>query len=84
MSPMETPRALRLAKDKVGRVVTFNDEVSEIGVNGRKVNQGGGEKGDQMRRRVTLLEGEEERAYNTSVFTKSEEEQIRRGKKIEM
>lgn len=90
MDPMETPRAMRLAKEANGSsklLTTHDSSTSDVGVNGTKgAAQGGGKKGDLARRRVTLKDGGEDEGgdYNTSVFTKQEEKDIMRGKKIEM
>lgn len=90
MDPMETPRALRLAKEANGKAtvhVSDDESKSSVGINGTKGKaQGGGAKADLARRRVTIKDGDEDEGgkYNTSVFTKEEEQKIRRGGKVEM
>lgn len=91
MDPMETPRAMRLAKEANGKskVVSHNDQASDVGINGTKGQaQGGGKKGDLARQRVTIQDGDgdedEGGKYNTSVFTEDEEEKIRRGGTVSM
>lgn len=90
MDPMETPRALRLAKEANGKAkvhISDDGQKNDVGVNGTKGQaQGGGEKGELARRRVTLVDGDEDEggAYNTSVFTKAEEQKIKQGGRVEM
>lgn len=84
MDPMETPRALRLAKEANGSAkISVDDRVSSVGINGTKgTMQGGGAKAEGARRRLTVKD--EVTEYNTSVFTPAEEAKIARGGKVSM
>ena len=84
MDPMETPRALRLAKEANGSAkISIDERESAVGVNGTKgQRQGGGKKAEGARRRVTVKD--EEKEYNTSVFTQAEEAKIARGGTVSM
>ncbi|BFZ53273.1 Sphingolipid C4-hydroxylase sur2 [Savitreella phatthalungensis] len=90
MDPMETPRALRLAKEANGTAKISAASVDEktsttsvIGVNGTKgARQGKGPKTEGARRRTVI--GDEQKQYNTSVFTKDEEKALLRGETIAM
>lgn len=84
MDPMQTPRALRLAKEANGNAkISVDDKTSTIGINGTKGDkQGGGGKGAAARKRVTI--SDEQTEYNTSVFTADEEKKIKAGGTVTM